>query len=227
MAAMEPIRCEAHILNKDTLETTFKDNYKAIDEWPHKWEKKTVTYSVIRGTEDLPDDSFERLAMNLAMTTWDVEIALDLKWVPKDENPDITLEFRPSAEDELFKKKPGVLAYAYYPGQGSVSGIIVFNDDYLWGMKHDSMRVTNPDGTISNVRIYNLIHTLIHEIGHSLGLKHTQDCKTCVMYPYYNREIELKDYDILRIRAIYGIRMWVWRRYARFKKALLLRKMRF
>lgn len=225
------MRCLAIITDYETLETEYEgENFPPIDEWPHRWEKDTITYSVIRGTADLLGDSPERLALNLAMTTWDVEIKPHLKYVPitTEPNPDITVEFRNAKDDDLFSKRPGVLAYAYFPGQGSISGVIVFNDDYLWGLKQSSKKVTNPDGSISDVRVYNLVHTLIHEIGHALGLKHSWECDNCVMYPMYNNTIELHELDTMRIRMKYGARLFSnWFYYDRLKKWMARRKVRF
>ena len=202
--------------------------FSAQSEWGYKWMKDTVTYSIIRGTEDMAGDTTERLAVNLAMTTWEAEIPLKLKWVKRDDNPDITIEFRPKSEDDLFLKSPNILAYAYFPNT-SRQGEIVFNDAYIWGPKEAVVNVTNPDGSVSRVKQYNVIQTLIHEIGHSLGLTHSDGdtCKECVMHWSYNGQINLAPLDISRIQEKYGKRSWADQRYANFKKWLALRKVRF
>ncbi len=219
-----------------SYQTQTGQHFEAQEEWQGKWDNDPITYSVKRGTEDLAGDSFERLAINLAMTTWDVEIKPKLQWVPFDQNPDITLEFKDEVDDPYFAAHKSVLAYAYFPEQGNVSGTVVFNDAYLWTMHGEPItadeytaitgkRVENP---LNKFRTYNIMHTLIHELGHSLGLRHAEDSPISVMHPYYNGTLDLSPLDIYRIRSKYGVRIYKhWIRYARIKKWLARRKLRF
>ncbi len=200
----------------------FIQEMSAEDQLLRKWHHNPVTYGVIRGTADLPGNYPERLATNLMMTTWDARMKLDLKWVPGSENPDITIAFHEEEEDDYLKTHPGVLAYAYYPGS-SMSGIIVFNDKYVWGMKEGDIRVVNPDGSQAIVKVYNLLHTLGHEIGHSLGLDHDHENKWSMLYPAYNGVLVLHENDVFRIIQLYGYRggssrliRWLRHRRVRF-----------
>jgi len=137
----------------------------------------------------------------------------------------------------MFKERPTVLAYAYFPGQGSVSGQIVFNDSYIWstngksiiGKKAKELGLIDPRSSDTNqYKTYNIIHVLIHELGHSLGLRHdahgdTQD----VMDAYYSGKLNLSEWDILRIRLKYPARIFSrWSHYSRLKRAIRIIKSR-
>ena len=214
-------RCEAKVSGDEVV-------FESQSEWTRKWEHNPVTYSLLRDSEDIPRQAEERKALNLAMTTWDFEIPLKLQWVKKDQNPDIRIEFKTKDEEPYFKERPSVLAFAYFPGQGSVSGIIIFNEEYRWSLDGKPLKMINEGGVEIMAKTFNIITVLIHEIGHSLGLKHSESTTRDVMNPYYEAEIlDLTAEDIYRIRKIYGIRIWRWNLYSRVKNWLRLRKRRY
>jgi len=195
-----------------------------VDEWNLKWEKNDniVTYCLIKDTKDILGDSLEKRAVNLAMDTWNVEIPLELQSVNKDQNPDIRIEFTDS-NDDWFKVNPS-LAYAHFPGTEN-QGTIKFNDDYYWSL--DGKPKPSPDDPTGKtiVSTYNFLHTLIHEIGHGLGLPHAkEDAKDSVMYYNYNGRLDLSKNDIERIVEKYRKREWTHEgQYERRKKVLGMR----
>ncbi|MBT6331807.1 MAG: matrixin family metalloprotease, partial [Gammaproteobacteria bacterium] len=189
-------------------------------EWDGKWDNDVLYYDV-EYHESLKLISKRQLkrAVNLAISTWNFEIPTKFKsaWNTK---ADIEIRFRTKDEDNYFKEKPSVLAYAYFPNQGSVSGQVVFNASYIWDLKGKGIRGDKAieKGLVENaypdniLKTYNIYAVLIHELGHTLGLKHdvtgAKDGSD-VMDPYYSVDnLDLSDRDIYRIRVKYGQRLW-------------------
>lgn len=196
-----------------------------IDEWDHPWKEGVVTYKVTKGSKNFPNTDWESKALTIALRTWGLCIT-NLKFKRTynvDDRADIELKFLPASDDVMFKKSPGVLAYAYFPTYSAIGGDITFNDDYLWtknGAPIDAetyMRLTGKQVTnMSNkFKTWNIIHTLIHECGHALGLKHNNSCEECIMYPFYNGKVTLASNDVSRIQSFYGKRSLssYWNKY--------------
>jgi hypothetical protein len=189
-------------------------------EWQHKWEKDILTYDV-EHHETLKLISKRQLkrAVNLAVSTWNFEIPIKFKsaW---NTQADIEIRFKTKDEDKYFKDRPSVLAYAYYPGQGKASGKVVFNASYIWDLKGKGIKGSDAikKGVVDNayptniLKTYNLYAVLIHELGHTLGLKHDVTGKkdgADIMDPYYSvTNLDLSDRDIYRIRVKYGQRVY-------------------
>ena len=53
-------------------------SFQTQEESEAKWNKTTLTYSIISGTNDI---ARLRSTLNLAMTIWDIEIPITLKYV--------------------------------------------------------------------------------------------------------------------------------------------------
>ena len=197
--------------------------------WKHKWTKQKVTYALQRDSVDIKGRSIEERAVNLAFTTWNIEIPLKLRST-REKNPDIKINFCHSKDDKIFSKEKGVLAYAYYPATKH-QGTIVFNEDYLWTVNGKPVPAWEVDSRYdqsskTKLRRYSLVHVMIHELGHSLGLTHDATDKSSVMWWQYNGQMHLSGYDINRITEKYGKRRWRGRIYGRVKHWLRSKKER-
>jgi len=197
-----------------------------ISEWKHKWTPKRykdkrgrprvfgyVTYKVTNESQHFPDDEFEDKALTIALRQWGFRTRdIRFKRIYSDKTADIEMRFVKQEEDKMFREKPGTLAYAYFPNGSKIGGDITFNDSVIWTTNgkpvnaHEVFPETYPPNTKTKLRTYNMIHTLLHECGHAIGLKHCPDHKTCIMYPYYNGMVVLHDHDVERIQGIYGKR---------------------
>lgn len=233
------MKCSVYASNTTDKQLEFIEQ----DEWDGKWEKDVMYYSVIDKPRTMSQKQV-RKALNYAMTTWDLEIPITFKpywWGAPVDKPDLTIEFKSKKEDHYFVEKPSVLAYAYFPNQGSVSGKVVFNDEYMWTFQGKGITAgealrrdwitgtTNPENIL---RTYSVIAVLIHELGHSLGLRHDVTGNydgVDVMDAYYSgvNRFELSDRDIYRIVDKYGNRIYSnWRKYGALKKAIKRGKLR-
>ncbi len=210
------------------------------DEWKGKWDKTQLMYDIVGSCRTMSDQDV-KTTLNYATQTWEIETGIKCVSGWGNVNADIRLDFKSSEQDELFKEKPSVLAYAYFPSQGSASGKIVFNNDYIWDalgkgiLAKDALekgwvkQITNPN---AKLKTYSIVAVLIHELGHCFGLTHDVSGNadgTDVMDAFYSGidRLELSPRDIERIKAKYGDRIYKSPTgYERLKNAIKLGKLR-
>ena len=97
---------------------------------------------------------------------------------------EIRFESGEHGDGDAFDKSGGTLAHAFFPQQGRASGDIHFDDDEFWTL-----------GSFSGI---NLTQVAVHEIGHSLGLEHT-NVRGAIMFPSYEGyrpDLDLAEDDI-------------------------------
>lgn len=138
--------------------------------WRHS---DNITYSLHRHTvpKHLNVDSLTTDTKR-AFHVWQNRTTLKFYDAGPDVIANIQIEFVQGAHGDLydFDGPGGVLAHAFLPPKG----LIHLDADEVW--------VTG--GDVSNGRGTSYLHTLIHEIGHALGLYHSSDPKS-IMFPVY------------------------------------------
>ncbi|XP_077340509.1 collagenase 3-like [Lithobates pipiens] len=157
------------------------------------WGQTSLTYRFLNFTSTLPQnmvtDSIKR-----AFDVWSQVTPLTFNQVGNGE-ADILIQFSRRSHNDggPFDGPNGVLAHAYFPGSG-IGGDAHFDEDETW----------------TNSRAgFNLFLVAAHELGHSLGLEHS-NVPSALMFPTY-RYVNTDGYrlpqdDVARIQALYGRR---------------------
>ncbi|XP_021484220.1 stromelysin-2 [Meriones unguiculatus] len=159
-----------------------------------KWRKNHITYRIVNYTPDLPRESVDS-AIEKALKVWEEVTPLTFSRISEGE-ADIMISFAVGEHGDFYPfDGPGQsLAHAYPPGPGFY-GDVHFDDDEKWTL--------GPSGT-------DLFLVAAHELGHSLGLFHS-DKKESLMYPVYKfsasaARVQLSQDDIEGIQSLYGPR---------------------
>jgi len=191
--------CEAV---QDGNKIGYKENIEGLTEWPmsKNWPDGEVSYRLNNHSSDFIED-WQTRAIVVAFRTWQLRInRLKLR---RERNPDAHVDMNISWE--MLDKFSGrnVFAHAWFPGQGEISGDVEINDEaWMW----------QPGVHLSDMARPPLVPIMIHEIGHSLGLRHDtlgSSMNTEIMYPSYNmgrKQTTLGPRDIKRIQERYGTR---------------------
>ncbi|XP_010129795.1 PREDICTED: interstitial collagenase-like [Buceros rhinoceros silvestris] len=156
-----------------------------------KWKRNNLTYRILNYTPEMRRADVDE-AIQKALRVWSNVTPLTFQKV-EDGEADIMMSFVYGDHRDYspFDGPGGMLAHAFQPGEG-IGGDVHFDEDETW----------TKDGTGTNLFI-----VAAHELGHSLGLSHSND-PGALMYPTYSytdpKEFLLPQDDIDGIQAIYG-----------------------
>ena len=167
-------KCE--LKHKNMGEMQFEETVdERITEWPHSWPHGDITYRLNNFTTDISRHDWQTRAVTVSLRAWQLKVS-KLKF-RRERNPDVTVDFDVSFENLAhFDNRKGVFAHAYFPGQGVLSGDVHINDDWDWVPATKFQMLSKPP----------LVPILMHEFGHSLGLRHDPFDKTDIMYPSFD-----------------------------------------
>ncbi|XP_055856162.1 stromelysin-3-like [Episyrphus balteatus] len=155
-----------------------------------RWPYKNLTYKISNYPKRLAKSDVDD-EISKAFNVWS-EYSLLTFTAKTNGSVDIEVRFDDIENGDPFDGPGKVLARSYFPVSG---GDVYFDIAEYW--------------TIGNRRGINLFQAAAHEIGHSLGLRHSKS-KTALMAPLYrgfNPKFKLDDDDILGIQALYGSKM--------------------
>lgn len=176
----------------------FSEDIEGITEWPHSWPDGEISYRLNNYTADIEKNELQDRAVTVALRAW--QLRINKIQFRRERNPDVSVDFDVSFEPlSHFNNKKGVLAHAYFPGQGKISGDCHINDEWNWTTHSELSRMNTPP----------LVPILIHEFGHSLGLRHDTTDKRAIMWPSFSigqKKNQLFENDIIRIQERYGVR---------------------
>nr|XP_020460077.1 matrix metalloproteinase-15-like isoform X2 [Monopterus albus] len=168
-----------------------------------QWDKDHITYSIMN--QLIPSSLGEGRvydAIRKAFDVWSRVTPLTFEELPSENSinssqadlADILLLFASGYHGDmsLFDGEGGSLAHAYYPGPG-IGGDTHFDADEPW--------------TLDNQEGIDLFLVTVHELGHALGLEHSNN-PSAVMAPFYQwihtQNFSLHEDDIRGIQYIYG-----------------------
>lgn len=163
--------------------------YQAIS----KWSRMDITYYFINGTEKLEGDT-ERELVRQAFDLWAAQTPLTFTEVSDENQADIVIGWASGehGDGDPFDGPGDVLAHASFPNPYQDRLVILhFDDDERW--------------VNSESRNVDLLTVAAHEIGHTLGLGHSDDPDALMFAAYSGPHRFLSPDDIEGVQDLYGV----------------------
>jgi len=162
-----------------------------------KWDHTNLTYFFQNGTFDIAGND-ERQAIRDALALWTGVTPLTFTEVSNASSADILILWGVGEHGDgfAFDGTNGVLAHAFFPppNGGSIAGDAHFDDSETWTLNFKS----------DSSQPIDLVTVAAHEIGHSLGLGHSQ-VSSALMAPFYTGSHRFLDQDDVNgIQFLYG-----------------------
>ncbi|ATL47325.1 hypothetical protein COR50_09150 [Chitinophaga caeni] len=159
------------------------------------WNKTNISFNFMNGTSDIAGDN-EKDAIREAFKIWQDYTNLNFTEVSSGGDIQISWAVLDHGDGYPFDGSNPILAHAFYPPPlgGSLAGDIHFDDDETW---------TNSERLGTSSQPIDLVTVAAHEIGHAIGLAHSNDTDALMYHTYYGSHRYLGSDDISGIRSIY------------------------
>ncbi len=163
--------------------------YRAIS----TWDKLDITYTFVNGTGQL-DGELERDLVRRAFALWAENSPLVFSEVAESSAADIVIGWAVGdhGDGDPFDGPGDVLAHASFPNPYDNGQVFLhFDDEERW--------------LDSETRNVDLMTVAAHEIGHTLGLAHSNDPRALMFASYSGPRRFLSEDDVAGVQAIYGV----------------------
>ncbi len=158
-----------------------------------QYDGNNLTYAFENSSADLPDEQARNL-VRVAFEEWSSVSPLRFTEVLPAQNPTFTIGWHSGVhgDSDAFDGPGNVIAHAFFPPPcgGVHAGKMHFDEDEIF--------------TASAASGLNLQAVALHEIGHLLGLGHSDDTNAIMFPTYSSSRLNLAEDDIAGIQAIYG-----------------------